>query len=71
MGEIEMDYYLGKYTVAKDLKPIWTVWKHTEVTKDIKAHKRKTRRSYRQYLKTGDVRQFNKSQRKITRWDFD
>jgi hypothetical protein len=66
-----MDYFIGEYVVAEDLKPIWTIWKHTTVVKDIKAAKRRARRTYKQYLRTGDIRQFNKSQRKITRWDFD
>ena len=48
-----MDYYLGKDVVAKDLRPIYTVWKHTEVNKDIAAAKRRSRRAYKQYLKTG------------------
>lgn len=65
------DYELGEYIVAKDLKPIWTIWNPKTVAKDIKTHKKRARRSYKQYLKTGDIRNFNKSQRKITRWDFD
>lgn len=66
-----MDYYFGKDVVAKDLRPIWTGWKSETVNDDIKAHKRRARRAFRQYLKTGDIRDFNRSQRKITRWDFD
>ena len=66
-----MDYYLGKDVVVKDLRPRWTCWKHTTVNADIQAHKRKARRIYRQYIRTGDIRDYNRSQRKITRWDFD
>ena len=66
-----MDYYLGKDVVAKDLRPIWTRWNTKTVNDNIKAHKRRTRRAYRQYIRTGDIRDFNRSQRKITRWDFD
>ena len=66
-----MDYYLGKDVVAKDLKPKWTRWSNKEIAFNIKSHKRRARRAYRHYLKTGDVRDFNRSQRKITRWDFD
>ena len=66
-----IDYYLGSNTVAKDLRPIFTIWKTTTVNADVKSHKRKSRRVYRQYLKTGNIRDFNRSQRKITRWDFD
>jgi hypothetical protein len=66
-----MDYYLGGNIVVKDLRPIWTLWNPITVSKNIKAHKRKSRRIYRQYLKTGNIRDFDRSQRKITRWDFD
>ena len=66
-----MDFEIGKYVVAKDLKPIYTIWNPKTVNKDIKAHKKRARRSYKHYLKTGDLRQFEKSQRKITRRDFD
>lgn len=66
-----MDYFIGDYVVVEDVKPIYTVWNPKTVAKDILAHKRKARRSYKQYLKTGDIRQFNKSQKKITRYDFD
>ena len=66
-----IDYYSGKNIVAKDLRPIYTMWSHTEIQKDIKAAKRRARRVYKQYLKTGDIRDYNRSQRKITRSDFD
>ena len=66
-----MDYYLGEGVVAKDLRPIYTCWGRATVASHIKAHKRRCRRAYRQYLKTGDIRDFNRSQIKITRWDFD
>jgi hypothetical protein len=66
-----MDFYLGKDIVAKDLRPKFTIWRHTEINKDIKAARRRSRRAYRQYLKTGAIRDFNRSQKKITRWDFD
>ena len=66
-----IDYYLGSDTVTQDLRPIFTIWNPTTVNADIKAHKRRERRAYKQYLKTGAIRDFNRSQRKITRWDFD
>jgi hypothetical protein len=66
-----MDFYLGKDVVAKDLRPKWTCWKSETVNADVQAHKRRTRRAYRQYLKTGSIKDFNRSQKKITRWDFD
>lgn len=66
-----MDYEIGSDVLVKDLKPIYTIWNPKTVAKKIKAHKKRARRSYKQYLKTGDFRQFKKSQRKITRYDFD
>jgi hypothetical protein len=66
-----MDFYLGNYVVAKDLHPKWTIWNPSTVNADVKAHKRRARRAYRQYLKTGAIKDFNRSQKKITRWDFD
>ena len=66
-----MDFYLGKDVVTKDLRPVWTRWNSKTVRDNIKAHRRKTRRIYRQYLRTGDIRDFDRSQTKITRWDFD
>jgi hypothetical protein len=66
-----MDLILGHYIVGKDLHPIHTIWNPKTVAKNIKAHKKSARRSYKQYLKSGDMRQFNKTQRMITRRDFD
>ena len=66
-----IDYYLGSNTVAKDLRPIFTIWNPSTINADKKAHKRRGRRTYKQYLKTGSLRDFNRSQKKITRWDFD
>lgn len=66
-----MDYEIGSDVLIKDLKPIYTIWNPKTVAKYIKAHKKRARRSYKQYLKTGDFRLFKKSQKKITRLDFD
>ena len=67
-----MDYYSGSdYVVTKNYKPKWTCWKSSTVTKWVKEHKRTQRRIYKHYLKTGDIRDFNRSQRKISNWDFD
>lgn len=63
--------FAGKNTVAKDLRPKFTLWRKTTVSKDIKSHKRRSRRVYKQYLRSGDIRLFVRSQRKLTRWDFD
>lgn len=67
----KLDIEIGSDVVGKDLKPIYTIWNPKTVSKDIKAHKKRARRSYKQYLNSGDVRQFNKSQKMITRRDFD
>jgi len=66
-----IDYYIGSLTVVKDLRPKFTIWNPSTVNEDVKLHKRRGRRIYKQYLKTGDIRIFNRSQKKITRWDFD
>lgn len=66
-----MDLSLGSHVVAKNVTPKWTVWNPKTVSKEIKRHKRVSRRVYKQYLKTGDIRDFNRSQRKITNFDFD
>jgi hypothetical protein len=72
-GEFPMieDIYLGSNTVAMDLRPKFTIWNTCTVNADIKRFKRRSRRSFKHYLQTGDIRQFIKSQKLITRWDFD
>lgn len=66
-----MDLVLGSHVVAKNVTPKWTVWNPKTVSNEIKRHKKAARRAYKQYLKSGDVRDFNRSQRKITQFDFD
>lgn len=66
-----MDRASGKDIVAKDLKPIYTVWDRRTVRKSIRAAKRRSRRAYKQYLKTGDIRAFDRSQRQVNRLCFD
>lgn len=66
-----MDLALGGNVVAKNVTPKWTVWNPKTVSAEIKRHKKASRRAYKQYLKSGDVRDFNRSQRKITNFDFD
>jgi hypothetical protein len=72
-GEFPMieDVYLGSNTVAMDLRPKFTIWNKNTVSRNVTIHKRKARRSYKHYLATGDIRQFIRSQKLITRWDFD
>jgi len=65
------DYYTGNSVVVKDVRPIYTIWNPKTVSKDITSHKRRSRRAYHQYLRTGSLNDYNRSQRKITRFDFD
>jgi len=66
-----MDFYEGSQVVAANYKPKWTIWNRKTVGKHLTEHKRRSRRIYKLYLKTGDIRDYNRSQRKITTWDFD
>jgi len=72
-GELPMieDVYEGSRIVAMDLRPKFTIWHKNTVSRDVTMHKRRARRSYKHYMVTGDIRQFVKSQKLITRWDFD
>jgi len=69
--EDEMQLEIGKDPITKCIRPKYTVWKQTEVHKDIKAQVRKRRRVFKQYLKTGSLRLLQAAERKITSWDFD
>ena len=62
---------MKSYNVTKHYKPRWTCWKRETVSEDVKLHKRRTRRAFKQYIKTGSQRDFDRSQRQITDWDFD
>ena len=67
MEEIIKDIKL----IAKKHLPVWTVWNPKTVKKVIADHKKRARRSYKIYLKTGDYRQLRHSQEMITNYDFD
>jgi hypothetical protein len=69
--EEDMDRILSTKNVGKDLRPKWTCWNPMTVSRDIKAHTKRCRRAYKQYLKTGTARDFNRANAMITRWDFD
>lgn len=62
---------MKSYNVAKYYKPRWTVWAPPTVKEEVKLHKRRTRRAFKQYLRTGSIKDFNRSQKLITNWDFD
>lgn len=66
-----MDFYTGGIILAANYKPIFTIWNRKTVAEDVKAHNRRARRTYKHYLKTGRMEDYNRSQRKMTRWDFD
>jgi hypothetical protein len=70
----ELDAYsveTGRKVIAKHVRPQYTVWKQTTVHKRIKASARRSRRVFKQYLKTGSLRLLKAAERKITSWDFD
>lgn len=52
-------------------RPKYTVWNPRTVNKDVRRHIRKTRRAYKQYLKTGSIRDFNRANELLTSWNFD
>ena len=58
-------------TIAKVFRPIHTVWDDREVRGVKKAYRKYSRRTYKQYMQTGRIQDFNRSQRKLTNWDFD
>jgi len=57
--------------MTADARPIHTIWTKAEVIEVKKAHRRRSRRTYKQYLKTGRIEDFNRSQKLLTNWDFD
>jgi hypothetical protein len=66
-----MDFYIGNLILAANYKPVWTCWNRKTVSADVKAHKRRARRTYKHYLKTGCINDYNRSQKLMTTWDFD
>jgi hypothetical protein len=63
--------FQGQKVIAKKVRPVWTKWKQTEVHKDIRRSARRSRRVFKQYLKTGSLRLLKAAEKKITSWDFD
>jgi hypothetical protein len=61
----------GEKVIAKSVRPKYTLWKQTTVHKRIKASARRSRRIFKQYLKTGSLRLLKAAERKVTSWDFD
>lgn len=59
------------YTMTVDARPVHTIWMAWKVAKEKRIHNRRARRQYKHYMRTGDIRDFNRSQRPLTNWDFD
>ncbi len=67
-----MDLFAGSGNIMTErLNPVWTVWKGETLSMFKRDHNRRARRTYKQYMRTGDIREFNRSQRLLTNWDFD
>jgi hypothetical protein len=62
---------MKSFVVAKNYKPKWTCWRASTVTEEKRIANRKARRAFKQYLKTGSIKDFNRSQKMLTQWDFD
>jgi len=62
---------MKSYSVAKNYKPKWTFWKKETIQKEVARHKRYTRRAFKRFLKTGNFKDFERSQRVLDQWDFD
>lgn len=62
---------MGIVMIAKDYKPKYTVWRDSAVRKVAVAHKRYCRRMMKMYLRTGNPRDLDRANRKLTTWDFD
>jgi hypothetical protein len=57
--------------MTADAKPKWTLWNPRQVSNVKKSFRKAARRIYKQYMKTGSINDFNRSQRLLTNWDFD
>jgi hypothetical protein len=62
---------MNGYTVCKSYRPRWTTWSRKTVQEIVTKRKRAARRAFRQYLRTDSLRDWNRSQKKIDRRDFD
>lgn len=67
-----MDLILGNpHIMTATARPKWTAWLSATVAKTKKLHRRTRRRQYKQYMITGRIEDFNRSQKLLTRRDFD
>jgi hypothetical protein len=57
--------------VAKAYKPRFVAMKKKTVREFVILHKRKVRHAAKQYLKTGNQRDYDRMAQKLTNWDFD
>ena len=67
-----MDLIAGSPRImTEDARPKGTIWHPNGVIALKKAFRKKSRRIYKHYMNTGRIEDFNRSQRKLTNWDFD
>ena len=66
-----MDREPGGIVIQKKFRPAWTQWDQRTIRKVVRIHKRRARRIYKQYLKTGSNHDFLRSQVILGQWDFD
>ena len=66
-----MNRELGGKVIMKDLRPKKTMWRQKTVHRQIQDHVRRSRRIFKQYLKTGDQRLLDSAVKQIGRFDFD
>jgi hypothetical protein len=71
MVEFYEDIEAGRKVIAKNVRPVYTMWKRKTVHNTIKSKVRRSRRVFKQYLKTGSLRLLRAAERKVTSWDFD
>lgn len=67
-----MDIIAGTSNImTADARPKWTIWNPGEVSSVKKSYRKWARRTYKHYLRTGRIEDFNRSQRKLSNYDFD
>lgn len=55
--------------IPKNYKPKHTCYYHSTVRQVVKMHKRSCRRAFKQFLRSGNIKDFNRANRMIV--DFD
>jgi hypothetical protein len=57
--------------IAKNYRPKYTLWGHGEIRAKVIANKRYCRHAYKRYLKTGNIKDLDRSRRILDRWRWD